>query len=112
MELSRRRYFIINQLTLTLFQVKKYQAATDESLQKGILDAYAGAGAFALTNYIDLGISVLLLWYGGSVVMAHDGRLSVGSLITFQLYWSERRSPNSTHPLTSTFYCWSQLSGR
>jgi ABC-type multidrug transport system fused ATPase/permease subunit len=68
---------------------RKYQEATGEALDRGIKDAYAGAGTFALTNYIDLGISVLLLWYGGSVVMAKDGRLTVGNMITFQLYWYE-----------------------
>jgi len=69
------------------YEERSYQVATKEALKKGIKDAYAGAGAYALTNYIDLGISVLLLWYGGTVVMAEDGRLSVGNLITFQLYW-------------------------
>jgi len=87
---------------------EQYQHATGEALDRGIRDAWAGAGTFALTNYIDLGISVLLLWYGGTVVMvrynsrimviditplnlfspqANDHRLTIGSLITFQLYW-------------------------
>lgn len=29
----------------------------------------AGAGAFALTNYMELGAGVLILWYGGDLVM-------------------------------------------
>lgn len=65
----------------------EYKRATGEALSRGIKDAYASAGTYTLTNYIDLGISVLLLWYGGSVVMSSDGRLSIGNLITFQLYW-------------------------
>lgn len=69
------------------YEEKSYKVATREALRKGVKDAYAGAGAYALTNYIDLGISVLLLWYGGAVVMAEDGRLTIGNLITFQLYW-------------------------
>jgi hypothetical protein len=36
---------------------------------------------------MDLATGVLLLWYGGLVVMQADGQLSVGKLITFQLYW-------------------------
>ncbi len=39
-----------------------------------------------LTNYFDLGCTVLLLWYGGLLAMNDEG-LTVGKLITFQLYW-------------------------
>jgi hypothetical protein len=40
----------------------------------------------ALTSYIDLSISVLLLLYGGLEAM-NGTTLTVGKLITFQLYW-------------------------
>ena len=51
------------------------------------MDAIAAAGTYAITNYVDLGASILILWYGGNVAMAEPGRLSVGRLISFQLYW-------------------------
>jgi len=65
----------------------KYLQATLDALQRGMRDAVVGAGAYAFTNYVDLGAGVLVLWYGGSVVMRKEG-LSVGNLITFQLYWN------------------------
>eukprot|EP01128_Nolandella_sp_AFSM9_P007822 TRINITY_DN4407_c0_g1_i1.p1 TRINITY_DN4407_c0_g1~~TRINITY_DN4407_c0_g1_i1.p1 ORF type:complete len:948 (-),score=189.43 TRINITY_DN4407_c0_g1_i1:48-2849(-) len=65
----------------------QYEASNNEGLRKGIKDAYASAGTVALANYIDLGISVLILWYGGSVALKGSGALSVGNLIVFQLYW-------------------------
>jgi ABC-type multidrug transport system fused ATPase/permease subunit len=66
---------------------EKYDTVMNDVLKKGIKDAIAGAGTFALTNYMDLAIGVLILWYGGSVAMDSPNILSVGNLITFQLYW-------------------------
>ena len=34
------------------------------------MDAIAAAGTYAITNYVDLGASILILWYGGNVAMA------------------------------------------
>ena len=69
-------------------EVGKYHQATAEALRMGIKDAVAGAGTYAFTNYVDLFATVLVLWYGGHVVMGHDRHLTVGNLITFQLYWN------------------------
>jgi len=66
----------------------KYEGAMDESLRCGIRDAVVGAGTYAFTNYVDLGAGVLVLWYGGLLVMSHEDRLTAGKLITFQLYWN------------------------
>jgi ABC-type multidrug transport system fused ATPase/permease subunit len=49
-----------------------------------VLDATAAAGTYALTNYFDLGTSVLLLWYGGQLVLDNQD-LSPGQLIKFQV---------------------------
>jgi ABC-type multidrug transport system fused ATPase/permease subunit len=69
-----------------------YREATAEALDKSILDAKASSLSYTLTSYLDLGTTVLLLWYGGLVVMRdeqNDGdHLTVGKLITFQLYWN------------------------
>jgi ABC-type multidrug transport system fused ATPase/permease subunit len=67
-------------------EIAKYTAATGDALDKSIKDAYANGGTYALTNYLDLATSVLLLWYGGSVAMGEfSGSLTVGKLITFQV---------------------------
>lgn len=69
-----------------------YREATTEALNKSIVDAKASSLSYTLTSYLDLGTSVLLLWYGGMVVMHKDDNpddpLTVGKLITFQLYWN------------------------
>ena len=44
----------------------------------------------ALTSYLDLGTGVLILYYGGILVM--DGEMSVGELVTFQLFWNMMNS--------------------
>jgi len=67
---------------------KKYHQSIGEALRKGILDSWAGAGTFALTSYMDQAVGVLLLCYGGSVVLDDPDMLSIGKLITFQLYWN------------------------
>eukprot|EP01090_Pellita_catalonica_P010235 TRINITY_DN2169_c0_g2_i2.p1 TRINITY_DN2169_c0_g2~~TRINITY_DN2169_c0_g2_i2.p1 ORF type:complete len:607 (-),score=91.41 TRINITY_DN2169_c0_g2_i2:35-1597(-) len=84
-------------------ELAKYKSATSEALRKAIKDAIVGAGTFALTNYLDLAVGVLLLFYGGSVAMEEDSDLSVGALITFQLYWNMINSSYTslTNVLTS-----------
>ena len=70
-------------------EIHKYTDATTEALDKSILDAYANGGTYALTNYLDLGTTVLLLWYGGAVALGqYSGSLTIGGLVTFQLYWN------------------------
>jgi len=72
-------------------EVGKYVERTDEALRKGIKDAIGGAGTYAFNNYLDLGAGVLILWYGGSIAMEHlhhEQSLTVGKLITYQLYWN------------------------
>lgn len=70
-------------------EMQKYNESMSQALKKGIKDAFASAGTYALTNYLDLGTSVLLLWYGGTVAMDPDqSSLTAGKLVTFQLYWN------------------------
>ena len=64
-----------------------FHVATEETVRLSVKDSFVGAGAYALTNYLDMTIGVLILWYGGSVAMQDPDILSVGKLITFQLYW-------------------------
>merc|ERR1719197_1478004 len=58
-------------------EIGKYEVGVEEALKKGIRDAFGGAGAFALNNYLDLGAGVLILWYGGRLAMDPTSSLSV-----------------------------------
>eukprot|EP00238_Polyblepharides_amylifera_P006005 CAMPEP_0196597224 /NCGR_PEP_ID=MMETSP1081-20130531/90310_1 /TAXON_ID=36882 /ORGANISM="Pyramimonas amylifera, Strain CCMP720" /LENGTH=775 /DNA_ID=CAMNT_0041922543 /DNA_START=73 /DNA_END=2400 /DNA_ORIENTATION=- len=70
----------------------KYQIHTQAALAKGVRDALGAAGAFALNNNLDLGGGMLILWYGGWLVLHQDDiqhpGFTVGKLITFQLYFN------------------------
>ena len=44
------------------------------------------AGAVLVTNGLDLGMGLVTLAYGGSLVLADSSELTVGELVTFQLY--------------------------
>ena len=55
---------------------------------RGIVDAIAAAGTYAITNYVDLGASILILWYG-ECCNGGAGEVKCGALISFQLYWDD-----------------------
>eukprot|EP01065_Artemidia_motanka_P027109 TRINITY_DN32341_c0_g1_i1.p1 TRINITY_DN32341_c0_g1~~TRINITY_DN32341_c0_g1_i1.p1 ORF type:complete len:885 (+),score=302.63 TRINITY_DN32341_c0_g1_i1:82-2736(+) len=69
---------------------RKYQEQNSAALEKGMRDSVASAGTYGITNFLDLGTMVLILGYGGVLAMngndKESGDLSVGELITFQLY--------------------------
>ncbi|CAK9204177.1 unnamed protein product [Sphagnum jensenii] len=103
-ELNRKRYALLaeansaaaealgNIRTVHAFstedvEIDRFKSKTFAAMQKGVRDAFAYAGAVAINDWLDLGASVLILWYGGVLVM--NNRLSAGKLITFQLYWNQ-----------------------
>merc|ERR1719323_1092655 len=51
-------------------------------------DAYASAGVSALTQYLEFAATIMILWYGGSAVLHPEHDLTIGQLITFNLYWA------------------------
>ena len=68
---------------------RKFGEKVTKSLRKGITDAMARSLTSFITAYLDLGAGVLILWYGGRTILRDQGEeLSVGKLITFQLYWN------------------------
>jgi len=67
-------------------EIKQYNDANREALRAGVKDAWGNGLTTALTSYLDLGTGVLILYYGGTLVM--NGEMSVGELVTFQLYWN------------------------
>lgn len=67
----------------------RYEEHARAALRAGVKDAFGGALTVALTNLLELGTSVLILWLGGGMTMERpDPRLTIGSLITFQLYFN------------------------
>jgi len=67
-------------------EVAKFEERSDVALRKSIKDAIFSTITSTITQYIDLGASVLILAYGG--YLAIEGHMSPGKLVTFQLYWS------------------------
>lgn len=71
------------------FETEKYGDAIGTALQHGKKGAYAGASVSIFSSYTNLVTSVLVLWYGGILVCdSHGEAMTVGNLITFQLYWN------------------------
>jgi ATP-binding cassette subfamily B protein len=64
----------------------KYSEANQQALFCGIKDAWGNGVTSALTGYLDLGSGVLILYFGGLLV--YNKELSVGELVTFQLFWN------------------------
>eukprot|EP00929_Paragymnodinium_shiwhaense_P119728 TRINITY_DN91629_c0_g1_i1.p1 TRINITY_DN91629_c0_g1~~TRINITY_DN91629_c0_g1_i1.p1 ORF type:complete len:938 (+),score=269.63 TRINITY_DN91629_c0_g1_i1:148-2961(+) len=68
---------------------EKYEDAIDTGLSHGKKNAYVAGSVNAFTTYLNLGTAVLIMWYGGMLVIDSKGEaMSIGELITFQLYWN------------------------
>ena len=74
---------------------RNYERNTVVALNKGMREAFGGALRSILSSYTNLSAGILILWYGGLVVLS-DGPLTIGKLITFQLYWNMIRGAYST----------------
>jgi len=90
-------------------EVDAYEEWTGKALSKAVKDAMAGAVTTAINRYLDLGAGVLVLWYGGSMAMAGQDGVSVGALITFQLYWA--RINNAFKGLNDLLNSFTQAAG-
>ncbi|KAL3913468.1 MAG: hypothetical protein SGILL_006479, partial [Bacillariaceae sp.] len=66
--------------------VSKYTETNRMALHCGIKDAWGNGVTSALTSYLDLGSGVLILYFGGLLVFR--GQMSVGDLVTYQLFWN------------------------
>ncbi len=69
-------------------QVDDYCKSSREKRRLGMLDAWATGGSAALAQYLELALQTLVLSYGGLAILSGTDQLTVGSLVTFQLYWS------------------------
>lgn len=70
------------------YEYDRYNEVTDSALKKGIKDAFGLAGMVTINSYLELGSGILILWYGGLMAMNGEEGMSVGKLITYQLYWN------------------------
>ena len=66
--------------------MEKYSSTNQMALNCGIRDAWGNGITSALTGYLDLGTGVLILYFGGLLV--YRGEMSVGDLVTYQLFWN------------------------
>jgi len=85
-------------------ELRQYEEHARAALTAGVKDAFGGALTVMLTNLLELGTSVLILWLGGGMAMEKPTpRLTIGSLITFQLYFNSVTSSYTalTNCLTS-----------
>ena len=70
-------------------ELARYEEHAGAALRAGVKDAFGGALTVMLTNLLELGTSVLILWLGGGMAMERpEPRLTIGALITFQLYFN------------------------
>mmetsp|Transcript_61440 Transcript_61440/g.170354 ORF Transcript_61440/g.170354 Transcript_61440/m.170354 type:complete len:934 (-) Transcript_61440:103-2904(-) len=70
-------------------ETEKYEESIGTALSHGKKNAYVGASVSAFSTYLNNGTALLILWYGGTLVCDSQGQaMSIGSLITFQLYWN------------------------
>eukprot|EP00421_Protoceratium_reticulatum_P027484 CAMPEP_0168477224 /NCGR_PEP_ID=MMETSP0228-20121227/62297_1 /TAXON_ID=133427 /ORGANISM="Protoceratium reticulatum, Strain CCCM 535 (=CCMP 1889)" /LENGTH=923 /DNA_ID=CAMNT_0008493377 /DNA_START=1 /DNA_END=2772 /DNA_ORIENTATION=+ len=74
-------------------EMDKYDDSIGTALSHGKKNAYVGASVSAFSTYLNNGTALLILWYGGTLVCDSGGKaMSIGSLITFQLYWNMMNS--------------------
>jgi ABC-type multidrug transport system fused ATPase/permease subunit len=69
-------------------QEQQYNDFVSDRLNMGVKDAFAAAGAESLSSYLELALHALVLVYGGFSILSARNELTIGGLITFQLYWA------------------------
>jgi ABC-type multidrug transport system fused ATPase/permease subunit len=74
-------------------ETDRYDFSMKTALSHAVKNAYVAGSVSAFTTYMNLGTAVLILWYGGILVCDSGGTtMTIGSLITFQLYWNMMNS--------------------
>ena len=87
----------------------RYRETLTKGFSKSIKDAAIGALATFFNSGLDLGAGVLILWYGGSIAMEADGEITVGDLITYQLYYNMMN--NSIQALSGVLNAFTRAAG-
>ncbi|KPA77723.1 putative mitochondrial ABC transporter [Leptomonas pyrrhocoris] len=68
------------------YEKQKFESSMDDALSRTLRDAIAFSGTSLATSLMDLGSSAVLLGFGGYMIMTRPNELTVGQLVTFQLY--------------------------
>lgn len=92
-------------------EAAKYAERTRRALACGVRDACGGSLAYALNNYLDLGTTVLILWFGGGLALRNhaagvEGGLTAGKLVTFTLFWNSARAAGRGGGGADGCECW------
>ncbi|CAD7947713.1 unnamed protein product [Amoebophrya sp. A120] len=85
------------------YEIHRFDQGVNVALNYGTKNSYVGASVQAFSSYMNLFTAILILWYGGvSVINSTNNRpdsggangdmLTIGGLITFQLYWNMMNS--------------------
>jgi ATP-binding cassette subfamily B protein len=70
------------------FQLGRYNDTALEKKKIGIRDAWMSGGTSLISKYLELALQALVLTYGGISILRGRNDLTIGGLITFQLYWN------------------------
>jgi ATP-binding cassette subfamily B protein len=70
------------------WELRRYEDNVRNVLRHGRRNAFAEAGVASFSSALNLGTAVLVLWYGGQLVRQGRDGLTVGGLVSFQLYWT------------------------
>lgn len=91
------------------FERARYRETLNKGFAKGVKDAAIGSLATFFNSGLDLFAGVLILWYGGSIAMEPAGEISVGDLITYQLYYNMMN--NSIQSLSGVLNAFTRAAG-
>lgn len=70
-------------------ELQRFERYLTKVYELDMLDSWVRVLNETLTSYLDLGLGFFVLWYGGEVIIHGSQRgLTIGMLITFQLYWN------------------------
>jgi len=71
------------------FELRRYEGSLTNVYNLQMKDNLTRICNSTFTSYLDLGVGVFVLWYGGGIIIEGDQHhFSLGQLITFQLYWN------------------------
>ena len=69
-----------------LAEQEKYDSSLYEMIGRAIVNAVANSVTYIISEGLELGTMTLILGFGGMMAINHPDQLSVGDLVTFQLY--------------------------
>lgn len=72
-------------------ELDKYSGHMRKSMNVGIKNAWGQGGATLLSGFLEQGASLIILYYGGLLVLNHED-FEVGSIITFSYLWNKLSS--------------------